>query len=749
MSTHEFEKSSSYDFNHEGHKSFRCSAIEISESSLIEYTKASASFNDSAIEISKSTLIQHTEGDKGKSTIDKEELYHPNVPADLIPKKGETVSTVDEGIEMYRTYGKAAGFGIRLGSTTTYGDYSLRKKHERKSYSKVTGCMAMIGFDRNYKTNTITVYAFEEAHNHPLTEFNEESLCSHNHRLSISDQELIFKASTLNIGATKAHKIRASLKGGYDHLPATKNDFKNFWRDYTNIVGPNDAQCVVDQLIIRRDNYPNFHFEYKLNDEELSAMFWVDETGKENYSKFSDVISMDATYRTNRYNMIFVPFTAINNHEKTINVGAGLISDETIESYSWLLKDFLSAHKKKPTMILTDMDPALTSSISKELQGCTHRLCMWHIMSKMPSKIDPNVVSNSDFKKRINQLVWSMNIEPSEFECQWDMMLDEFDLRENKWLDDMFNKRHKWIPSYFRDIPMCGLMKTTSRSESSNSFFNVFSSATNLLVNFMFKFDTALSKQRHEQKRLDIASRDTSPQLLFAPDPLKIEKHASLVYTREAFLKVQKQIKKAFYQCFQKTSIIVNGFQECTIVYKEVKSGKRPEFKVSFNAHEQTIDCACLHFQFFGILCSHAFRVLIDYNIFEIPQKYILDRWKKNILDVAFQKVNHRWQVCNTNISNLLRDAFSYYEKCIDTVVHDKETLQELVNALQELSVNCGKNVASKPSSNPIKEVVENVIGLHIADDIKIKVPSGIKTKGSGKRNRIKSAAEKAIAKSL
>ncbi|XP_052621743.1 protein FAR1-RELATED SEQUENCE 5-like [Lactuca sativa] len=536
---------------------------------------------------------------------------------------------------MYRTYEKAAGFGIRLGSTTTYGDYSLRKKHvrcnrygqprkkssdtltskrlkkqERKSYSKVTGCMAMIGFDRDYKTNTITIYAFEEAHNHPLIEFNEESLCSHNHRLSISDQELIFKASTLNIGATKAHKIRASLKGGYDHLPAAKNDFKNFWRDYTNIVGPNDAQCVVDQLIIRRDNYPNFHFEYKLNDEELSAMFWVDETGKENYSKFLDVISMDATYRTNRYNMIFVPFTAINNHEKTINVGAGLISDETIESYSWLLKAFLSAHKKKTNH---DFDRYGSSFNFFYIKGASRMYTQ--IMYVAHNVKNAFKVSNSDFKKRINQLIWRMNIEPSEFECQWDMMLDEFDLRENKWLDDMFNKRDKWIPSYFRDIPMCGLMKTTSRSESSNSFFNVFSSATNLLVNFIFNLDTALSKQRHEQKRLDIASRDTSPQLLFAPDPLKIEKHASLVYTREAFLKVQKQIKKAFYQCFQKTSIIVNGFQECTIVYKEVKSGKRPEFQVSFNAHEQTIDCACLHFQFFGILCSHAFRVLIDYDI--------------------------------------------------------------------------------------------------------------------------------------
>ncbi|CAI9277460.1 unnamed protein product [Lactuca saligna] len=106
--------------------------------------------------------------------------------------------------------------------------------------------------------------------------------------------------------------------------------------------------------------------------------------GKENYSKFSNVISMDATYRINRYNMIFVPFTAINNHEKTINVGAGLISDETIESYTC----------------------KGVSRMYSQIMYVAHNV-------KNAIKIEPGVVSNSDFKKRINQLVWNMNIEPS------------------------------------------------------------------------------------------------------------------------------------------------------------------------------------------------------------------------------------------------------------------------------------------------------------------------------------------------
>lgn len=65
--------------------------------------------------------------------------------------------------------------------------------------------------------------------------------------------------------------------------------------------------------------------------------------------------------------MIFVPFSAINNHQKTVTVGAALLLDERIESYIWMLNCFISAHGKPPNLILTDQDPALIHAISTVL----------------------------------------------------------------------------------------------------------------------------------------------------------------------------------------------------------------------------------------------------------------------------------------------------------------------------------------------------------------------------------------------
>ncbi|KAI3782480.1 hypothetical protein L2E82_12528 [Cichorium intybus] len=93
------------------------------------------------------------------------------------------------------------------------------------------------------------------------------------------------------------------------------------------------------------------------------------------------------THWTNKYQMIFVPFTAIDHHKKSVTVGAGLLSNETIESYCWLLKAFLKAHGKQPTIVLTDQDPAIKQAVQL---------------------VTGDLIKNTDFRKRFNKLVWDM-----------------------------------------------------------------------------------------------------------------------------------------------------------------------------------------------------------------------------------------------------------------------------------------------------------------------------------------------------
>ncbi|KAJ0680438.1 putative MULE transposase domain, FHY3/FAR1 family [Helianthus annuus] len=225
------------------------------------------------------------------------------------------------------------------------------------------------------------------------------------------------------IGPMRAYRCLVALKGGHHNVNGTPVDFKNFSHQLRIFIGERDAQVFLERLRERFDNLPNFYFDYTVSNGKLSSVFWADEISKLNYKAFGDVLAFDATYSTNRlvpppltyvrpdpqvynlnpkkfyilftsnqffvhrYKMVFVPFTGVDHHFQCVTFGAGLISTESIESYVWLLKAFLKAHGTQPTLVLSDQDPSMLRAVPMVFTESRHRLCMWHIMKKLPSKI--------------------------------------------------------------------------------------------------------------------------------------------------------------------------------------------------------------------------------------------------------------------------------------------------------------------------------------------------------------------------
>ncbi|GKE86486.1 FAR1-related sequence 5-like protein, partial [Tanacetum coccineum] len=126
---------------------------------------------------------------------------------------------------------------------------------------------------------------------------------------------------------------------------------------------------------------------YKVENSELVAMFWADEVAKCNYKEFGYIVSFDETFNSNKYNMKFIPFIGIDNHRKCVTLGSGMLLHEDTQSYTWLLTAFMTAFLKEPTMIVTDQDGAMKRAIEAVFKKAKHRLCMWHIMQKIPSKV--------------------------------------------------------------------------------------------------------------------------------------------------------------------------------------------------------------------------------------------------------------------------------------------------------------------------------------------------------------------------
>ncbi|XP_045086390.2 protein FAR1-RELATED SEQUENCE 5-like [Aegilops tauschii subsp. strangulata] len=140
------------------------------------------------------------------------------------------------------------------------------------------------------------------------------------------------------------------------------------YREKMKLPAQGDADTTIGIMMTRRERDPDFFFEHTVNDEgRLKNLFWCDSQSRRDYVDYSDVTVFDSTYRMNRYGMPFIPFVGLNNHRCTTVFGCALVSDETEDSYVWLLEMFLRAHcQKRPRSVITDGDAAMIKAIRKE-----------------------------------------------------------------------------------------------------------------------------------------------------------------------------------------------------------------------------------------------------------------------------------------------------------------------------------------------------------------------------------------------
>lgn len=142
------------------------------------------------------------------------------------------------------------------------------------------------------------IYDVEERHNHKL--YSKENMhLSGTKKLDYMQQNLIFKMSSRNVGAIVAHQLFVGLHGWCNYHVGNVNDFNNFACDLNCHVCDTDTKYLVDNMKENVKHVNNFSFEYKIDEKKLDVIFWAGETSKLHCREFGDVVSFDATFRTN------------------------------------------------------------------------------------------------------------------------------------------------------------------------------------------------------------------------------------------------------------------------------------------------------------------------------------------------------------------------------------------------------------------------------------------------------------------
>ncbi|XP_074315743.1 protein FAR1-RELATED SEQUENCE 5-like [Silene latifolia] len=505
----------------------------------------------------------------------------------------------------------------------------------------------------------------------------------------------------LKIGATKTYKMCKEHVNGFQNIGASVTDFKNFHRDVKCYINDRDGQLFIDRFKNMEETRDDFFFDYEVDvDGSLIRAIWADGVGRRNYSIYSDAVSFDPTYSTNKYDMVFTPFTGVDNHKRSVTFAGALIFREKDEYFDWVFSRFLVAMGgKEPEYIITDQGPGIISSVRHIFKTARHRFCMWHIMNKVPVKYGGNAKDFTDFTKKLNAIVWDEDIEPDEFDMRWCEIMKEHGVGpERDWFEEVYNKRRQWVMAHCRDLNMGSVMRTTQRSESENNFVKKFENNSGTLVEFWSRYESVIDQQRHTQKKLDNENRQTSPKLATR---LPIESHGARVYTHVVFDVFQEEVIRST------TGLSARGFNARNgVEVTNLKDGMTErvydiQYKPDINQY----------------ICN---------GVNKIPDAYVAKRWTqdavgyasdvKDIIDGKEIEMTKLWSEVYETVG-LLRDRDKTDVERLGILI--REFREELRPSVDELTK---------------EQEIEQLLGCKPIEKIIILPPKQAKNKGSGKR---------------
>ncbi|KAJ3708061.1 hypothetical protein LUZ61_011766 [Rhynchospora tenuis] len=615
------------------------------------------------------------------------------------PRAGMEFPSIDAAHMYYAQYAYDQGFGItKNGGSSKDGRQRvivLCSKGNRPKISckkaipeknrKVEKelCLARINLNLDQAKNVWRITSFTEKHNHTLCP-------EHSHRIRSfrQIQEWAKKQLEMNdrAGVSLISNINAvtEMGGGPLHCGFSERDGRNLVaRMRRGKFMKGDAEAMMQFFRESKQKDPKFYYSCRFDaDNRLDVVFWADSTCQSWYEFFGDVVTFDATYIVNKFDLPVAPIVGVNHHGQSIIFGCAMMTHESADTYMWIISSWLECMGgKAPQTIITDQSYAMTNAIAEKLPHSRHRHCIWHITDKLANKIG-NITDKEKAQTDILGVIYESKTE-SEFESEWASTISRYSLQNNVWLADMFDMRSMWVPVYLNNHFWAG-MRSTQRSESINSFLDRFVNSKTTLRNFVRCFDLALQRLRRRESDENYDCLRGKSRLISQWNP--IEKQFCEAYTNNMFIKFQHQIKALIDTKFTSRERLGN------VTVYNIDDGER-EFKVEFNCQDQTYSCECHLFETNGLVCTHALLVYKQEDVSQVPDKYIMDRWcknfKRNYLNERAIAVSIRERRETHNNLNLM--LYLVYQKLIDYAALDEETQQCVVDGLNGLLLSIAK----------------------------------------------------------
>ena len=234
-------------------------------------------------------------------------------------------------------------------------------------------------------------------------------------------------------------------------------------------------QALLQQL----QNDPSWWctWQSNANTNALEYLFFSHQSSQALLKEYHEVIFLDATYKTNRYNMPLLVITGSTATNSTFYIAFCFLKSCFIDDYAWALTNldalYIELDLPKFLCAITDADPAQAHAIEDLFPNANRIYCLWHTNRNVTTNCKKYFETNEQFKGFMNHFQAVVNA-PTEDEIQ-----SKFQILENRfrpryplaveYLVFLLEYRCRMLCKAFTNTYLHFGNTSTSRSEGANS----------------------------------------------------------------------------------------------------------------------------------------------------------------------------------------------------------------------------------------------------------------------------------------
>jgi hypothetical protein len=315
------------------------------------------------------------------------------------------VPTKEEALEQLHAHGRRFGYDVSIassksndaGKTCSYQLKCTRGGHPRKNKtpvelqtrpnrgSKRCGCRMEVKFTADDKDNVEGSWSIRSSGD-PATRTHQDHyqleepkvFPGHRRRALAAYAPVITEHFAAGIDPRRSMSAIQRGEGGAAMLvPRDIYNVRQRARQ-SRIQGLTPTERMLRDL----DSIHAYH-RSRVENGRITHLFVVAPQAADTLRLSPELLFIDCTYSTNRYNLPVLHIVGVNGNNKTIPVGVALLPNEQEPSLRWALlclKDYLESNDvPHPQIVLTDRAEAQLNALETVLPRTKLILCRWHI----------------------------------------------------------------------------------------------------------------------------------------------------------------------------------------------------------------------------------------------------------------------------------------------------------------------------------------------------------------------------------